>query len=98
MIHATSEALEKLRVTRRVGYFFTLWITFHAFEWVTRFVYDAIDSGLASLDIAAIIGAVLLPVTGLQTAVINFYHKDRPVPWQYKTTEAADATSTPVRD
>lgn len=105
MIQTTSEALEKLRVTRRVGYFFTLFLTYHAFEWCTAFVYDALDADTPALEISAIIAAVLVPVTGLQTAVISFYHKDRPAPWQYqspevytKPAEASDASSTAIRD
>lgn len=78
MIQSLSEALEKLRITRRIGYFFTLFLTYHAFQWTTEFVYHAIDSKLEAVEIAAIIAAVLVPVTGLQTAVISFYHKDRP--------------------
>lgn len=91
MIHATSEALEKLRVTRRIGYFFTLWITYHAFEWATGFVASDAAQNMSELGIAAVVAAVLAPVTALQTAVINFYHKDRPAPWQYPTEVNRDS-------
>lgn len=78
MIDLLSDALEKLRITRRIGYFFTLYLTFYAFRWTTEFVYNALGTNLEAVEIAAIIAAVLVPVTGLQTAVISFYHKDRP--------------------
>lgn len=86
-VHAVSESLEKLRVTRRIGYFFTLWITYHAFEWATSYAENALAGDVSALEVAAILGAVLAPITALQGAVINFYHNDRPAPWQYQSPE-----------
>ena len=70
-------ALEKLRVTRRAGFFFTLWITGYSVTVSADLAQTVINQGGAAFDVAAVIAAIMVPVTGLQGAVINFYHQGR---------------------
>lgn len=78
MTHTIAVALEKLRVTRRVGYFFTLWVTYYSIQHCFDYAHAALEAGISSGEVAGVIAAIMVPVSGLQGAVISFYHKDRP--------------------
>ena len=72
LIDNLAYALDKLRVSRRIGFFFTLWITYYS---VTEMVEFAEFTHTASLDLAAIILAITGPVTALQGFVLKEYYK-----------------------
>lgn len=72
------EHLEHLRVTRRAGYFFTLWVTYFSLHGCFEYANAALAAGANSAEVATVIAAIMVPVSGLQGAVINFYHRDRP--------------------
>lgn len=66
-------ALDKLRVSRRLGLYFSLWITYFA---ITR-TFDLLNNlpaGINSADVQWIVAAIMVPVTGLQAAAIKFYN------------------------
>lgn len=64
-------ALDNLKVSRRAGFFFTLWVTYFA---ITTCASIAIGAGGVSFDVAAVIAAIMAPVTGLQAAIVKFHH------------------------
>lgn len=49
----------------------TLWMTWTAFDWAGHFAYAVI--GRPGLEVAAIIGAVTVPITALQTFTFKWY-------------------------
>lgn len=64
-------AIDTLRITRRVGFYFTLWITLHAFQ-ESVVISKAIEDPLGA---AAVIAALMVPISALQGAALNFHHK-----------------------
>lgn len=55
----------------------TLWMTWRAFTWAAEFAYAI--TGRPGLDIAAIIGAVTVPITALQGFVFKWYMEAKDV-------------------
>lgn len=53
----------------------TFYITWKIVEWATHFVANHPDK--PGLEVAAILGAVMLPWTPVQAAVVNWYFKAR---------------------
>lgn len=74
MIDSLSQALDKLKVTRRLGYLITLYITVYATNWSLDFPVEAIGLGYSAGEVAMVVGAVMAPVTLLQGYVINSYN------------------------
>lgn len=68
---------DRLRLTRRSGYFFTLWVTWYSIQGCFEYAYAALQAGISPLEIAAVIAAILVPVSGLQGSVIGLYPKAR---------------------
>ena len=75
MIKTLAAHLDTLKVTRRSGFIFTLWVTYVSLDWAFNFANAALAAGANSMDIAAIVAAVLVPVTGLQGFVMGFYYR-----------------------
>lgn len=65
--------LDEAKITRRIGYFFTLWVTYFSVTECLEFAETASLNG-ASFDIAAIIAAIMVPVSGLQAAALKFHN------------------------
>ena len=63
---------DKLKVTRRISVFFTLWLTYYT---VIAMIDLAGKIDAASLEVAAIIGALTAPVTALQGFILKFHHQ-----------------------
>jgi len=63
--------LDTLKVTRRIGFYFTLAITYIALDWAIDFASVSTKSGT---DISLIIAAIMTPVAGLQGFMAKFYH------------------------
>lgn len=67
--------IDERKVIRRIAFFFVLfYLTPHAFFWTFEF---ASTSPRPGMEVAAIIAAIWLPMSGLQTAVIAFYGANR---------------------
>jgi hypothetical protein len=75
VVTCIAESLNELKFTRRFGFFFTLWITWISLDYSFKLVTLALTTNTPSLELAAIIAAILVPVTGLQGAVLKFYNK-----------------------
>lgn len=58
------------QVVRRIAFFAMMWLTYTSYKWVMAYV-ETIDT--VGIEHAAIIGAVLGPISGLQAAIIKFY-------------------------
>ena len=74
MIESFSRSLDLLKITRRVGFYTTLWITVYATRWSLGFPAEAVELGYSASEVAMIIGAVMAPLTVLQGFVINAYY------------------------
>lgn len=58
------------QVVRRIAFFGMMWLTYEVSIWVMAYV-ETIDK--VGMEHAAVIGAVLGPISALQAAVIKFY-------------------------
>ncbi len=56
---------------RAIVLYVTLWMTWRAFTWAAEFAYAT--TGKPGLDIAAIIGAVTVPITALQSFTFRWF-------------------------
>jgi hypothetical protein len=82
------------RIIRRMVLFFTLYLTWVAYEWAF-----AIPVKDVSWDVGAVIGAVLTPISALQAAVFKFYSEARnnADPTQgYRLDDRPDAAGRPA--
>ena len=68
-------AFNELKITRRIGFYFSLWMTWYAVSYCIEFATVAIANGVATLDVAAIIAAILVPISGLQGFALNAHHR-----------------------
>lgn len=57
-------------VVRRILLAIVIWMTWEAYKWATGF---ALTTGKSGTEIAAIIAAVLTPITALQGFTFKFY-------------------------
>jgi len=77
------------QIVRRIAFFGMMWLTYTSYKWVMAYV-ETIDQ--VGVEHAAIIGAVLGPISGLQGAIIKFYAENpyhfshRNIPVRRKTT------------
>ena len=62
--------LNKQAIVRRASLIFTFWMTYEAFRWAYTF---ALASKFDGVGTAAVIGAVLTPLSALQGYVFNRY-------------------------
>ena len=76
LVNKIAESTDKLKITRRFGFYFTLWITWVSVDYSFELVTLVLQTKDPSLELAAIIAAILVPVTGLQGAVLKFYSKE----------------------
>lgn len=67
--------LNKQALVRRASLIFTFWMTYEAFRWAYAF---AVASKFDGLGTAAVIGAVLTPLSALQGYVFNRYAAESP--------------------
>lgn len=71
IIESVANALDRLKVSRRLALYFTLWLTHYS---VTECISMVRNSDLSGSDLGLVIGAIMVPVSGLQGAAIKFYH------------------------
>lgn len=58
----------------------TLWLTWAGFRWAAEYAHEALAARTAGLDVAAIISAVTVPITALQTFTFKLYVGARQAP------------------
>lgn len=75
MIDALAAIFDKLKLTRRVAAWFTLYITWIALHKSFELADATKDWSADGVGIAAVIAAIMVPVSGLQAATLNFHHK-----------------------
>ena len=68
--------LDSGRVFSRFTLMVTLWMTWKAFQWAAEFAstWPALE-GKSGLELAAVIAAVLAPISALQAAAFHTYSK-----------------------
>lgn len=74
IIERIAHAFDVLKISRRVGLYFSFWLTWYA---VSTAVDLAHLSDLPGIELAAVIAAITAPVTALQGYVIKFNHTYR---------------------
>lgn len=74
-ITAFLEFLDRRSVFRRVAFVWMMWLTSKATMWC--FSFAAAKTYEDGMQAAAVIGAVMLPISGLQAAVIKWYSEHR---------------------
>lgn len=74
-LQAFVEWEQKLAVRRSAVLFITLWMTWRAFDWATKYATQVALSGTAgdAVAAAAMIAAVTAPITYLQKSVFAAY-------------------------
>ncbi len=66
-----ADLLDDGKWNKKAILYVTLYITIWSLRWA--FEYTISQSGSPGIDTAAVIGAVMLPISGLQAAVVKFY-------------------------
>lgn len=61
--------LDEGKITRRITLMWMLWITTEVFWWAMEYA----EKSTNNLESAAILGAILTPLAGLQAAIFAFY-------------------------
>jgi hypothetical protein len=69
--------IDSRAIVRRSVLAFTLFLTYQSVFWAYEFGTVAISMKADLLGVAAIIGAIMLPITGLQGFVFNSYTRGR---------------------
>ena len=87
LIDEAAYFMDKLRITRRIGFYFTLWITFHAFQSSIELATSIGDP----IGAAAIIAAIMVPISALQGFALNFHHKHAERPNRESKAEEGEA-------
>lgn len=77
VVDGVAKIFDNLKITRRFTVYFTLWITWTSLDYSFTLVHKVLETGNASLELAGIIAAILVPVSGLQAAAIKFYNSGR---------------------
>jgi hypothetical protein len=68
--------LEDGKVFRRFTLLITLWMTWRSFAWAAELATAWIATGKPGLEFAAVIAAVLAPMSYVQKAVFDAYVKE----------------------
>lgn len=66
---------ERGKLFKRITLVWMMWLSTEAYLWCFEYVEGL--SGDVKLDAAAIVAAILTPVSGLQAAVFKFYAQHR---------------------
>jgi hypothetical protein len=74
IVTAFLDFLDQRMVVRRFAFFWVLWITERCITWTLAFAGSSPRGGM---EVAAIIGAIWIPITALQGAVFHLYNNGR---------------------
>ena len=66
--------IDKRQIIRRAAFLWVLWLTGEVAFWTMKFAWESSRPGM---EVAAIIGAVWLPLGALQGAIFKFYDDKR---------------------
>lgn len=77
MMNWLYDFMDRSRVFRRGGYVLCWFLILKAAYWTAGYATAALAAGVSGVDTAAVIAAVLTPLSGLAGMVFKFYNDGR---------------------